>query len=335
MTISHLLLFNGKMEEVILESRLRTLKTMGYGESHAKLILIGEHSVVYGQPAIALPLPDIKTKVQLSPQRGSAQIESRYYTGLLAQLPASMKGIQKLISALQVRFKDDGHWAMTVTSQIPAERGMGSSAAAAVAIVRAFFDYYEVPLDRQELLKWADIEEKVTHRSPSGLDAATVSSAQPLWFVRGQAGVTLPLDLDAYVVIGDSGVHGATKEAIAAVKAELTAHPTTAQAAIDDLGRLAKDAKHFLASNQPQALGTVLDKAQINLATLNVSDPTLDRLIAEAKRAGALGAKLTGGGRGGCFFTLAKDHQTANQLVTNLQNAGATQTWLQPLKEEV
>ena len=87
-----------------------------------------------------------------------------------------------------------------------------------------------------------------------------------------------------------------------------------------------------MATNQPNALGAVLDKAQINLATLNVSDPTLDRLIATAKANGALGAKLTGGGRGGCFFALAADLSQAHHLAQALQTAGATQTWLHPLK---
>ena len=308
------------------------MKNSGYGQSHAKLIFIGEHSVVYGQPAIALPLASIKTTVTLSRQSGPATIESRYFTGRLSELPAPMAGIGQLIHRLQIHFHDDGNWAMLITSQIPAERGMGSSAAAAIAIIRAFFDLYDAPLSRPELLKWADIEEQVTHRSPSGLDAAMTSADRPLWFVRGQAGVPIDLDLDAVLVIADSGVHGATKEAIAAVKQELTLHPTTAKEALVDLGQLAEQTKHFLATNQPNALGAVLDKAQINLATLNVSDPTLDRLIATAKAHGALGAKLTGGGRRGCFFALAADLSQAQHLAQALQTAGATQTWLQPLK---
>ena len=307
------------------------MQQCGIGESHAKLIFIGEHSVVYGEPAIALPLPTIKTRVEINRQRGEATIESRYYTGPLAELPAAMGGIRQLITTLQKRFADDGHWALTITSQIPAERGMGSSAATAIAIVRAFFDLYAAPLDRQTLLTLADVEEQVTHRSPSGLDAATASANTPLYYVRGQAGTPLSLDLDAVLVIGDSGVKGATKEAIAAVKEELVTHPAAAKEAISDLGNLTRQTRHFFATNQPKALGEVLDKAQINLATLQVSSPTLDRLITSAKTAGALGAKLTGGGRGGCFFALAKNLDQAHRLARAIEAAGATQTWIQPL----
>ena len=106
------------------------------------------NTALYGQPAIALPLASIKTTVTLSRQSGPATIESRYFTGRLSELPAPMAGIGQLIHRLQVHFHDDGNWAMLITSQIPAERGMGSSAAAAIAIIRAFFDLYDAPLSR-------------------------------------------------------------------------------------------------------------------------------------------------------------------------------------------
>ena len=130
------------------------VKQQGIGTSHAKIILMGEHSVVYGQPAIALPLPNVQLTVTLTARDDHQQIvDSRYYHGKLQQLPASMQGIQKLILTLMTRFDrtTDG-WTLTVDSQLPAERGMGSSAASAVAIIRAFFDYYEQPLTRDLLL---------------------------------------------------------------------------------------------------------------------------------------------------------------------------------------
>lgn len=310
------------------------MKNTGTGHSHAKLIFIGEHSVVYGEPAIALPLPTIQTRVQIIRQQTSSQIESRYYTGPLATLPDQMRGIGDLIASLQERFHDDGHWVLKITSRIPAARGMGSSAATAIAIIRAFFDLYEAPLERATLLDLAAIAEKVTHRNPSGLDAATASSATPLWYVKGQAGVALDLHLDAYLVIADTGVTGATKEAIDAVAKELADHPASAQAAISDLGDLTRQTRQFMATNQVKALGRVIDLAQIDLSALNVSDPNLDHLITSAKDAGALGAKLTGGGRGGCFFALTTDRPSAEKLAAAIQEAGATQTWIQPLKEE-
>lgn len=311
------------------------VKQQGIGKSHAKIILMGEHSVVYGQPAIALPLPNVKLTLTIDQRADHAQlVKSRYFTGPLDELPNNMLGIQKLINALVTKFagQEDG-WLLTIDSQLPAERGMGSSAATAVAIVRAFFDYYEKTLGRDELLQLADIEEQVTHRSPSGLDAATVSSAKPLYYIKGQAGKPIEMNLSATMVIADTGVKGATKEAITSVQQLLKEHPDEAQAHINHLGNLVNATRDFLQRNEVIKLGTALDAAQVDLAALTVSDDSLDKLIKVAKQNGALGAKLTGGGRGGCMFAIMQTALGARRLASILKESGAHQTWIQPLDQ--
>lgn len=311
------------------------VKQQGIGTSHAKIILMGEHSVVYGQPAIALPLPSVKLTATIEQRPTHEQlIASRYYNGPLSQLPAAIRGIKKLIEALRQRFagEQDG-WRLTIASELPAERGMGSSAATAIAIVRAFFDYYEKPLDRSTLLKLADIEEEVTHRSPSGLDAATSSSAQPLYYVKGQAGQALEMNLTATMVIADTGIKGATKEAITDVQALIQSDPATANRHIEHLGSLVRDVRGFLQNNEVGKLGLALDAAQDDLAALGVSNDQLDHLIAVARANGARGAKLTGGGRGGCMFAIMETALGARRLASILKEHGAAQTWIQPLDQ--
>lgn len=310
------------------------MKAIGSGTSHAKIILIGEHSVVYGQPAIALPLPNVNLKVNIKSLSNDSRhlIRSRYFNGPLDRLPSKMAGIHKLITALIDRFHGQrDSWLLTIDSQLPAERGMGSSAASAIAIVRAFFDFYEQPLDRELLLRLADIEEQITHRSPSGLDAATCSSNQPIWFIKGHAGSPFDMRLTATMVIADTGKTGATKEAILAVRRLLKQQPAIAQSHIEHLGQLTKQAQANLRLNQPANLGEVLSKSQKDLQALNVSDSSLDRLIEVALKNGALGAKLTGGGRGGCMFAIANNNTKAIRLAKILEANGARQTWLQPL----
>ena len=257
------------------------VKQQGIGTSHAKIILMGEHSVVYGQPAIALPLPSVQLSVTLSSRQDNQRIiKSRYYHGSLENLPSSMIGIKKLIDTLSARFNDpETGWDLKIESQLPAERGMGSSAASAIAIIRAFFDYYDEPLDRTLLLQLADIEEQITHRSPSGLDAATVSSDKPLFYVKGRIGVPIEMNLDASLVIADTGKKGATKEAILAVKDELKNNNEKAEEHIKHLGELVKQTKDYLAQNDIAKLGDALNFAQTDLAALNVSDSALDHLI--------------------------------------------------------
>lgn len=309
------------------------VKQQGIGTSHAKIILMGEHSVVYGQPAIALPLPSVQLSVTLSSRQDNQRIiKSRYYHGSLENLPSSMIGIKKLIDTLSARFNDqETGWDLKIESQLPAERGMGSSAASAIAIIRAFFDYYDEPLDRTLLLQLADVEEQITHRSPSGLDAATVSSDKPLFYVKGRIGVPIEMNLDASLVIADTGKKGATKEAILAVKDELKNNNEKAEEHIKHLGELVNQTKVYLAQNDIVKLGDALNFAQTDLAALNVSDPALDHLIHVARDNGALGAKLTGGGRGGCMIALMQTAMGARRLASILKENGAHDIWLQPL----
>lgn len=309
------------------------VKQQGIGTSHAKIILMGEHSVVYGQPAIALPLPSVQLSVTLSSRQDNQRIiKSRYYHGSLENLPSSMIGIKKLIDTLSARFNDqETGWDLKIESQLPAERGMGSSAASAIAIIRAFFDYYDEPLDRTLLLQLADVEEQITHRSPSGLDAATVSSDKPLFYVKGRIGVPIEMNLDASLVIADTGKKGATKEAILAVKDELKNNNEKAEEHIKHLGELVNQTKGYLAQNDIVKLGDALNFAQTDLAALNVSDPSLDHLIHVARDNGALGAKLTGGGRGGCMIALMQTAMGARRLASILKENGAHDIWLQPL----
>lgn len=309
------------------------VKQQGIGTSHAKIILMGEHSVVYGQPAIALPLPSVQLSVTLSSRQDNQRIiKSRYYHGSLENLPSSMIGIKKLIDTLSASFNDhETGWDLKIESQLPAERGMGSSAASAIAIIRAFFDYYDEPLDRTLLLQLADVEEQITHRSPSGLDAATVSSDKPLFYVKGRIGVPIEMNLDASLVIADTRKKGATKEAILAVKDELKNNSEKAEEHIKHLGELVNQTKGYLAQNDIVKLGDALNFAQTDLAALNVSDPSLDHLIHVARDNGALGAKLTGGGRGGCMIALMQTAMGARRLASILKENGAHDIWLQPL----
>ena len=310
------------------------MKEVVIGHSHAKIILIGEHSVVYGQPAIALPLPDVKMTATITPASAGQTIASQYFTGTVADLPEKMSGVQQLIDALSIRFHGQTDpWKLTIESDLPAERGMGSSAATAVAIVRAFFDYYEQPLSRDLLLQLADIEEEITHRSPSGLDAATVSSNQPLFFIKGQVGTPFKMNLTGTMVIADTGVKGATKEAIAAVKDQLAADRQTTVDHLNHLGDLCTACKEFLTKNELMKLGTALNAAQADLAALNVSSAELDHLIQVANQHGAVGAKLTGGGRGGCMFAITRTAMDARKIASVLTDHGAHQVWLQPLEE--
>ncbi|MFD1393970.1 mevalonate kinase [Lacticaseibacillus jixianensis] len=299
------------------------------GTSCAKIILIGEHAVVYRQPAIALPIKSIRLTATLTPRQGLAQtVRSSFYTGALAAAQPPFSGITKLIRQLLTFFdaRSQG-FTLTLTSALPAERGMGSSAACAVAIVRAFYAAFDARLDRATLLNWAAVSEKAIHGNPSGLDAATTSADRPQWFVRGQAPRPIHFPRHGFLVIADSGEMGQTGAAVGHVADLLRQDHARYQPLIAGIGHAARQAAVALAQDDLKSLGTQLTAAQAALAALGVSDNKLDALVAAAMHAGALGAKLTGSGQGGCLIALAVDHAGAAAIEAALKKAGAVATW--------
>ncbi|MFT9205436.1 MAG: mevalonate kinase [Liquorilactobacillus mali] len=303
------------------------------GVSHAKIILIGEHSVVYGKPAIALPLSEVKTTVTIEQTYNMpSSIKSRYFDGPLTSMPNAMKGLKHLILLiLKKNNKLDLSFTMTIKSDLPAERGMGSSAATAIAVTRALYNFLGLELTQEELLALANVSEIDMHGNPSGLDAATSASNQPVWMIKDHELKEIPIHLDGCLLICDSGIKGRTGEAVASVRDLLQKKPFETSVLLNKLEKLAYDAKKQLNNNDISGLGDTFNRAHDQLKKLGVSDEKLDRLIDISKELGSLGSKLTGGGRGGCFICLMPSKEVAQKAEYVLKREGVTQTWIQPL----
>lgn len=306
------------------------MKKSATGTSHAKVILTGEHAVVYNQPAIALPLPDMSLTATITERHHGQIVLAPGYQGPLTEMAEMYEGVRQLIVRLLHSFSaPDLAFKLKITSSIPEERGMGSSAATAVAITRAFFNYFEAPLSNAELQKWASIEESITHGSSSGIDAATVAHDVPIWFIKGQEPTTMPMDLSATLIIADTGIHGQTGLAVSVVRQHLMLGEDNAQERIEQLGQISAISREALANNDIQQLGSAMNNAQAHLSALGVSHPELDKLVKASRDAGALGAKLTGGGVGGAMLALTDTPEATAAVVTALENAGAREIWVQ------
>ena len=256
---------------------------MAVGEGSGKLILVGEHAVVYGHEAIAFAV-GLRTRVALEPRPGPTQIvgpdvDDRVLTALCTVLPRE-------------------GFAVRVASDVPVGRGMGSSAALAVALVRALHP----DLGPDAVIDAAMPIERAFHGNPSGLDVAVSAHGGCVRFRRGPPMVFAPVTTGEWqVVVADSGAPGNTAELVARVAAQRPAvDPTLAR-----IGALVAEASRAL--HDPRALGPLLTENHRLLAALGVSTPRLDDLVARALRAGAYGAKLAGAGGGGVVLALVDD----------------------------
>ncbi|TPR13953.1 mevalonate kinase [Apilactobacillus timberlakei] len=304
-----------------------------FGKSHAKIILMGEHSVVYNQPAIALPIPKIELKIKINEIDAGQLLNSKYYIGPIQSVPNDLLGIKNLVNTILTKInKTDESFEMTIDSEIPSERGMGSSAATSIAIIRALYNYFDTNISKEELLKLSDVEETITHGNPSGLDSATTGADNPVWFIRNNTLEEINFNLNATLVIADSGIKGRTDIAINYVKQQLINDNKRTQKSINKIGNLVTKARQDIEKNNPEELGILMSENQKELKNLKISNSKIDELVEIANINGSLGTKLTGSGLGGCIIALARNDNEAESIANALTKAGALDTWIQPFK---
>lgn len=298
------------------------------GRAYSKLILIGEHSVVHGQPAIAIPFPMVSVEVAVQFMPGGVQLNSELYQGPLESVPLGLSGIQKCIRAtlkhLDLPEKDIY---MNVESSIPTGKGLGSSASVAIAIVRSLFAYAKRSYLPEELLELANVSEAVAHGSPSGIDTVAVTATSPIWFERSGHVAEIQPQSDFHFVVADTGRASDTRTAVQSVASLFVRAPKRIQRSFNRLGELTYQARKVLEKTSKQVLGQIMNEAQKELEALGVSDVSLNRLIYLARQEGALGAKLTGAGNGGCIIALARDATHSKHLSESLLRSGAEAVW--------
>ena len=221
----------------------------------------------------------------------------------------------------------DAYIRCQIDSAIPEKRGMGSSAAISIAAIRAVFDYYQAELPRDVLEILVNRAEMIAHMNPSGLDAKTCLSDQPIRFIKNVGFEELAMDLSAYLVIADTGVYGHTREAIQVVESK----GKEALPFLYALGELTQQAEEAIKARDAMMLGEILTKAHGNLKEIGVSSLEADALVETALEHGALGAKMSGGGLGGCIIALVANVNQAQDLAERLEEKGAVQTWIESL----
>ena len=286
---------------------------MSVGVGIGKVILVGEHFVVHGAPAIAQPLMHQKVHISLGD------------SGEPWECP--QEGVSHLRAMCVHLGREPGECSIRVKSSLPIGLGLGSSAALAVALVRAF----NPELEDEEVRRRAHALERIAHGNPSGIDDAVATHGRAIRFVRGEEIEVLPPRYVLPLWIATTPRVATTRDAVEMVAGHAQASPTRFVAQLAQSRALTDAAYHQLGRGDHCALGRVMDENHGLLSELGVSIPALDRLVTAARRAGAYGAKLTGGGMGGAIIALAPE---GCDLGPALKSAGALHV-LAPWPESV
>lgn len=291
-----------------------------------KIILFGEHAVVYGRAALAAPVTQVRAEAEVNSSRRRGIWVHAPDVGLQAELNALPSDhplaavVRHVLSELQVHpFPDlDIH----ISSTIPVASGLGSGAAVSVALIRALGAALDCQVTDEQVSAWAFEIEKLHHGTPSGIDNTVITYGRPVFFIKGQPIATLRVAKSFTIVIGDTGISAPTKASVADVRRLWESDRARWDGVFDEIGAISAEARAAIESGKPELLGELMDRDQKLLQRLAVSSPQLDRLVESARRAGAGGAKLSGGGRGGNMIALVEG-QKAGAVAEALRQAGA------------
>jgi len=296
-----------------------------------KVILLGEHAVVYGRPAIAVPVSDLRAVVEVSPLCAGAGItivaEDLGQTYCLDQTyesdvaPALQLTVRNTLRYLSVEIEDQA-LRIVVHSQIPIASGMGSGTAVATALVRALAKHYGTRPSPRAVSDLVYKTEVLLHGTPSGIDNTVVAFEKPVHFQKAQGLDLLRVERPFTLVIADTGIPSKTRDAVADVRRAWQDDRNRYETLFDRIEAIVEAGRQAIIAGQPSELGRLMHRNQLLLRDVGVSSPELDHLTQAAESAGAKGAKLSGGGKGGCMIALVDD-QTRDRVRSSLLSAGA------------
>jgi mevalonate kinase len=294
-----------------------------------KVILFGEHAVVYGRPALAVPVTQVHADVDVSDSaRPGIWIDAPDVKlhAELNTLPSDHPIASVIHNFLFLsRVSPFPNLEIKVSSTIPVASGLGSGAAVTVALTRALASHLDYSITDEEVNAFAYEIEKLHHGSPSGVDNTVVTYAMPVYFVKGEPIEILKVGGPFTILIGDTGISAPTKESVSDVRRLWIEDKSRWEGVFDKIGEISFTARRAIEAGKPELLGELMNENHALLQTLTVSSLELDRLVEAALRAGASGAKLSGGGRGGNMIALVAPEQ-AETVSLALKEAGAKNT---------
>lgn len=284
---------------------------MPYG--HGKVILLGEHSVVHGRPALAVAVERaVEVSFEPLPSGSHTTLHVAPWDVSIDSGPTPCAEHAQLQQALRVArgfYADQRELALSATVRLAGGAGMGSSAALGVAVLRAFDEARDRPQRDDEIYERSLAWERVFHGNPSGVDNAMATYGGVGLFRRGEPLAKVAPHGRIRLLAVDSGARSSTKEMVELVAQQLADDPDRARRLFDEIAELVWEAKRALELGDQRLLGALMSQNHERLRALELSTPELEKMRTTALSAGALGAKVTGAGGGGCLLALVDGDQ--------------------------
>ena len=304
------------------------------GEAPGKILLFGEHAVVYGEPALGFP---ISRRVRAELRPGLGELRVKVPDGLALDSLSDRASPEALVQKAlgPIRPNTD----VTLDLGVPPMCGLGSSAAVAVALLRARASWDRRPNPgSRKLVDDALAIEAVAHVRPSGVDPAICAYGQLVRFTtqNGRRSVRrVDVDQPAFFIVGSVGSHGGTARSVSRIASMRTEDRRLMRTAMATLGEATQSGQRGLSCGDLVRVGRAMDLAHGVLSGLGLVSAPLDRVVVAARQAGALGAKMSGaGGTGGAFVAICATKAAAHRITRKLARDHAQegiQAWVESL----
>lgn len=301
---------------------------MSLGFAPGKVILCGEHAVVYGRPGIAVPVTEVQAQACVEPGvKGQGvvvvapDLDQRFVVREAADDNPLACIVRLTFKAMQQSLERD--LIITVTSTVPVARGMGSGAAVSTAIVRALAQQFGWWFTSRAVSDLVYQTEVIYHGTPSGIDNTVIAFGKPVYFVKDKIRELFWVGKPFLLAIADTGILSSTREVVGDLRRRYHADPSHYELILARIGQVVEAARPAIEGGDLEQLGRLMDENHDLLQQAGVSCPELDRLVVAARQAGALGAKLSGAGWGGNMIALIPEEMRAC-VDMMLRLAGAT-----------
>ncbi|MFW9850057.1 MAG: mevalonate kinase [Candidatus Thorarchaeota archaeon] len=303
---------------------------MGVGSGHGKSILFGEHFVVYGLPALAAGIDAVTSaKVTGKDKPGWTLDDQRPEVAGYKdkKMDEQKTSINNVLKHLDVDLSTKGIH-IELGGDLICASGFGASAASCVSLAEALNDEFNLGLDKAKINEAAYEGEKGYHGTPSGIDNTASTYGGLVWFVRDLEGghpTFKPITLDKSVnfIIASTGITASTTKVVGDVRAMKDADPKWFDRIAKEYETLVNEALGALRDGNVEKVGQLMNRNHELLQELTVSCEELDNLVSIARNNGALGAKMTGTGRGGNMIAIASDEASRDKIATALEEGGA------------